>query len=176
MAIEGSTPFPPELVSAYVEAGQWRNWIFSDLLDRAVEQGPEREALVDWRSRTTYGQLAQEADRLALSMLELGIRPQDRVVVQLPNWKEFVVLFFGLLKMGAIIVPALPQHRTRDIRHLVRLTDAVALVTPVEFRGFSYAEMVEEVLGQTSTLRRVFTVGAEPYKGALAIEMLLADP
>ena len=176
MAIEGFVPYPPELAALYVERGLWRNWTLSDLLDNSAQDVPEKEAVVDWHSRTTYRQLAREVDRLALSLLEMGLRPRDRVVVQIPNWKEFVVLYFGLAKMGAIIVPALRQHRTPDILHLIRLTDAVGLVSPVEFRGYRYGEMVEEVRREPSTLRWVFSVGGEPETEAVQIEKLLADP
>ncbi|WP_240553837.1 AMP-binding protein, partial [Streptomyces niveiscabiei] len=54
-----------------------------------------------------------------------GVRAGDRVVLQLPNVPEFFTVFFGLQRLGAVPVLALPLHRRSEIVHLCRLADAV---------------------------------------------------
>ena len=52
--------------------------------------------------------LAERADATAQRLIEWGIRPDDRIVFQLPNVLEFVVLLYACLRVGVIPVMALP--------------------------------------------------------------------
>ena len=58
--------------------------------------------------------------RLALNLLDEGLKPLDRVVMQLPNVVEFAYLYFALQKIGCIPIMALPTHRYREISQFVR--------------------------------------------------------
>ena len=58
------------------------------------------------------------------NLLELGLKPLDRVVVQLPNVAEFVILYFALQKIGAIPIAALATHRYAEISQFVELSGA----------------------------------------------------
>ena len=78
----------------------------------------------------TYTELNDRATRLALNLLDEGIKPLDRVVVQLPNVVEFVYLYFALQKIGCIPIMALPTHRYREMSQFAELSGAVACVTP----------------------------------------------
>ena len=62
---------------------------------------PDRVALIDRDRSITYADLDRLSENLALNLLELGLQPLDRVVVQLPNVAEFVILYFALQKIGA---------------------------------------------------------------------------
>ncbi|MEE3922465.1 AMP-binding protein [Micromonospora sp. BRA006-A] len=59
----------------------------------------------------TYAELDAAADRFAAGLHRLGLRAEDRVVVQLPNTAAFVVVALGLFRLGAVPVFALPSHR-----------------------------------------------------------------
>ncbi|MCI4061481.1 AMP-binding protein [Micromonospora sp. R77] len=93
----------------------------------------------------TYGELSQRADRLAGGLLRLGIRPLDRVVVQLPNIPEIVVVVFALLRAGAIPVLALPGHRRTEISHVADHSGAVAYIVKDRFGGFDFRQLAREV-------------------------------
>src|SRR3990172_11279562 len=134
MPIEGFTPFPADKAKLYREKGYWQDLTLGDILDRAARTVPDKEAVWDQRVRVTYAQLKTRAERLALALLELGIGKEDRIVVQVPNWAEFLYLYFAMAKIGAIGVMALPAHRGREIEHLCRLTGAVALAIPDRLR------------------------------------------
>src|SRR3990172_10276989 len=95
MVIEGFTPFPEDLVKEWTTKGYWPGLTTGDILDKAVRTVPDKEAIVDEERRVTYKELALKVDRMALKLLELGIKKDDIVTVQLPNWAEFVYLFFG---------------------------------------------------------------------------------
>ena len=111
--LEGCCPWPSELAETYTARSTWENLTFGDVLDRSARHFSEREALVGvspvmGEVRDTYHDLKIKADRLSLQFLRLGLRPLDRIILQLPNIPEFVYIYFALLRIGAIPVMCLP--------------------------------------------------------------------
>ncbi|HCI79344.1 MAG TPA: hypothetical protein DHW02_06615, partial [Ktedonobacter sp.] len=96
----------------------------------------DRVALVFNNEHITYQQVAQRAERLALHLLKLGVKPLDRFVIQLPNIPEFVYLYIALQKVGAIPIMALPTHRHAEITQFVRLGDAIGYAMPERLGAF----------------------------------------
>ena len=96
----------------------------------AFDKYEKRVALLDRDRSITYGELDRMSDNLALNLLEVGFHPLDRVVVQLPNVAEFVVLYLALQKIGCIPIAALMPHRYAEISQFVELSGAVACVVP----------------------------------------------
>src|SRR5437588_5809665 len=106
--LDGCVPWPEEFAQRYRDAGYWVDRPLDDLLRDAP---PEGIALVSADGqRWTYGELTAWVDRVAAGLHGLGLRPRERVVLQLPNVPEFVVLFFALLRAGVLPVLALPAH------------------------------------------------------------------
>jgi 2,3-dihydroxybenzoate-AMP ligase len=69
------------------------------------------------------------------------LRSHDRVVVQLPNCPEFVILYVALNYVGVIPVMALGAHRHSEIRHFVQPSGAVAYFIPDRVGSFDYRVM-----------------------------------
>ena len=101
----------------------------------------------------TYAQLNERSDRLALNLLDEGLKPLDRVVMQLPNVVEFAYLYFALQKIGCIPIMALPTHRYREISQFVQLSGAVACATPDKTKDFDYRDVVRRIRDTSKTLR-----------------------
>ena len=175
MVIEGFTPFPEDLVKEWTTKGYWPGLTTGDILDKAVRTVPDKEAIVDEERRVTYKELALKVDRMALKLLELGIKKDDIVTVQLPNWAEFVYLFFGLNRIGAIGLMALPQHRRREMYHLLELSGSVAWVIPKEYRGFDYIKMVEEIRPSLPGLKHILVTRGEPPTGMISLDHILEE-
>ncbi len=76
----------------------------ASVLDRALAEDPEREALVTRTRRLTYAQLDGLADRAAHALRAMGIEPGDRVAACLPNDADVVVAFHGAMRAGAVWV------------------------------------------------------------------------
>ena len=70
-------------------------------------------------SRYTYEELGKLVDRVALGLLELGLKKGDVVSFQLPNWNEFVILHYAITRIGAITNPLIPIYREREIAYMV---------------------------------------------------------
>ena len=90
--IDGFTPYAPRDVEQYQRLGWWQGLTFGDILDRAADRFPDKKAFVDPQGALTYAQARDRADRFAISLMDLGIRPQERVLLQLPNWNDFAVV------------------------------------------------------------------------------------
>jgi len=160
-------PWPADQAARYREAGVWRGELLGDLL----RGGGERTALVTPDGRWTYGGLDRRADRLAAGLRRLGIAPRDRVVVQLPNGADFVVVCVALFRLGALPVLALPSHRRAEIGYLCEHSGAVAYVCPDVLQGFDFRTLAEAVrpavahilvAGDPGPHRSLTDVDAEP--------------
>jgi len=123
MPLEGFTPYKKEDADKYNRLRWWSGIPMGDFLDKAADIYPDKEALVDGEKRLTYAQLKNKTDKLAIGFIDLGIKPLDRVLVQLPNWFEFIHTYFALQKIGAVPILLLAKHRQNEINHLLRLTE-----------------------------------------------------
>ena len=150
----------PENVDLYTAKGWWTEKIITDDLDAAAAAHPDRIAAVTPRETITYGELARRSVRVALGLLELGVRPGDVVSYQLPNWTEFLVLHHAATRIGAVNNPLIPIYRDREVGFMVGLAESKILVVPQEFRGYDYPAMVERLRPQWPALQHVLVVGS----------------
>nr|QEO73916.1 AMP-dependent synthetase and ligase [uncultured bacterium] len=153
------TEWPAEFSAGYRRAGYWQDRTLDDLLLDWSETYAGHTALVAGKDRLTYRELNLRVQRLAVRLHGLGIRRGDRVVVQLPNIVEFVVLCFALFRLGAHPVLALPAHRSSEITYLCRVSDAVAYVVADRHAGFDYRSLAREARENVPSLRHVLMVG-----------------
>jgi len=173
--LDGASPWPRELAARYRAAGLWIGETLPRQFARAAGRWPGRTALVQGASRLTYASLAEAVDTLACGLLGTGLRPLDRVVVQLPNSALFVVTYLALVRIGAIPVMALRAHRHAEIAHFLASSGAVAYVIADRFRDFDYRSMASELAPRSPALRWVFVAG-EPGAGQVALEALASGP
>ncbi len=160
--LEGVVPFPPEFARRYREKGYWRDRSLAEEFAPAFKRYASRIAFVDRDARVTYAEVDDVSDRLALNLLEAGLAPLDRVVVQLPNVIEFVYLYFALQKIGCIPVAALATHRFLDVSQFAKLSGASACVTPDRYGDFDFTEMVGRVRKEIPSVRLGIVLGETP--------------
>ena len=86
--LEGATPYREADAEEYTRSGWWSGLTLGDLLDLAADLHPNRVGFVDTGNRVTYREARERADRLAIGLLGLGIKPLDPAMIQLPNWTE----------------------------------------------------------------------------------------
>jgi len=93
-------------------------------LDDSAEKYPNKTALVFYGKEITYKNLKELSDRFANALQNLGIQKGDRVAFLLPNCPQFVIGFWGTLKIGACVVSMNPLYAKRELTEL--LTDSGA--------------------------------------------------
>ena len=176
-ALPGFVPWPPEFAETYRRKGYWQGRTLGQELDDWAQRYGERIAVVSGDERVSYRELKSRAENVAVGLAALGIGPRDRVIVQLNNVPEFFYLVFGLFKLGALPVMALPAHRETEIRYLLEFSEAVAYCSPKSFRDFDYVAMVQSIAPQLPTLKHLLVVGPEAPPGTVSIEaMVRAKP
>src|SRR5260370_38277788 len=109
--LKGVVPFPPEFAQRYRERGYWADKSLAEEFKVVFERYAERGARIDRDRSITYAELHRLSSNLALHLLGAGLLPLDRVVVQLPNVAEFVLLYFALQTIGSVPIAPLSKHR-----------------------------------------------------------------
>ncbi len=173
--LEGVVPFPPEFAKLYRDKGYWIDKSLAQEYRIAFDKYETRIALLDRDRSITYGELDRMSGNLALNLLEIGFHPLDRVVVQLPNVAEFVVLYLGLQKIGCVPIAALIPHRFAEISQFVELSGALACVVPDQQGDFDYCAMIERIRQKVPHLRHGIVLG--PVRpGFLSLPDMIAKP
>ncbi|MFD8462310.1 (2,3-dihydroxybenzoyl)adenylate synthase [Streptomyces antimycoticus] len=174
--LDGFTPWPEDVTERYRTEGLWRGESLVDLLDSAARAHGPRTALVDGDRRIDYAELALLTRRTAAALRARGIRSGDRMVVQLPNGPDFVVVCFALFRLGAKPVFALPSHRFQEIRHLCELSGAVGYVFPESHHGFDHLALAHRVRRELPALQHLFVLGKDAEGDAVPLAEVDADP
>jgi cyclohexanecarboxylate-CoA ligase len=162
-----------ETANHYRARGWWPDTLLWDALSQATARHPQKIAVIDARGRLPYQDLLQRADQCALGLLNLGIRRGDAVLVQLPNWSEFVVATLALERIGAVINPVAPIFRAHELRAMLRLAAPVAAIFPSSFRGWDHAAMFAELQTATPSMGVLIGVDGEGTKRFTAWQDLL---
>lgn len=172
--LEGTVPWPETLAARYRAAGHWDGSTLFSVLERSAARWPDKAALVAGDQRPAYRDLQAQALRLAARLWALGLRPRERVLMQLPNGIEFAVAYFALARIGAIPVMALRSHRHAEVRHFLKASAASAYLIADRVGGFDFREMAEQLRPEAPALRHVIVHG-EPLPGQQALGELLRD-
>ena len=159
--LDGVTPFPAEFAARYRELGYWQDRPLFDGFTAALARYSDRVAIADEAGPVTYRELDERSQRLALVLLDLGLRPLDRIIVQLPNTAMFACLYFAMQRIGACPVLALPGHRKREIGQFASISGAAALAVPAAARGFDFTAMAADLMADRPELRLCLVQGLD---------------
>ncbi|MEH0421436.1 (2,3-dihydroxybenzoyl)adenylate synthase [Streptomyces sp. B21-083] len=159
----------------YRAAGYWSDRTLAQEFRAVADAHPDRPAVLAPDARLTYAELDRRTDRIAVGLRDLGLRPGDRVLMQVTNRLWTVLAWYGLLKAGAVPVATLAQHRRYEIVEIARQTEPVAHLVEPGFAGHDLVALATEVARSQPTLRWLLTIGAaHPPAGGCAIEALEA--
>lgn len=146
-----TVPWPAAVAQEYRAKGYWAGSTLGALLRGVADRTPDAPALVDAGpvdgagTRLTHRELADRADAAAARLGDLGMARGDRIVVQLGNGWEFVVLTLACLRAGIVPVMALPAHRRTELAYLARHAEATAIAVPDRMRDFDHQELAHEL-------------------------------
>jgi len=174
--LKNCVSWPRPFLERYRQLGVWLDETIDEAVVKAARRTPNKIAVVAPGRRITYAELVEGSERLANGLYDAGLRTGDRVVVQLPNNPEFVMLYLALSKLGVLPIMALPAHRETEIGYFLEHSGAVAYAIAPTFRNFDYLQMATTLQAQQPRLRLVLTSGdAAKSAGFLSILGLIAD-
>ena len=145
-----------------------------DVVDRWAEDRTKL-ALVsidpsgDKAEQHTFWDLKMLSNRFANILRSLGVGKGDRVFIMLPRIPEWYVAMVGMIKLGAVPMPATPLCTPRDIEYRISASEAIMVITDVE-----NAPKVDEVAGDCPSLKHLLAVGGE-RRGWISYEQTMQD-
>ncbi|MGH3474318.1 MAG: AMP-binding protein, partial [Aeromicrobium sp.] len=137
---------------------------------RAVADHGDREALVDRgnRRRWTYTELDRDVEACALGLVAFGVTKGDRVGIWAPNCPEWVLVQYATARLGAILVNINPAYRSHELAYVLKQSGMRTIVAVPEFKGSSYADMIDEVRGDCPDLVDVVLIGEASWDDLMA--------
>ncbi|HEU5140222.1 MAG TPA: long-chain fatty acid--CoA ligase [Bacillales bacterium] len=91
----------------------------NELFEQTVERFPKHDALSFYGLTTRYRELSDQIDRFASALQRDGVRKGDRVAVMLPNCPQYVIAYYAILKIGAIVTQVNPMLVERELQALL---------------------------------------------------------
>jgi long-chain acyl-CoA synthetase len=113
-----------------------------ELLEQAAELYPDSTATIFFNAKRSYASLLKDAKRFSAGLRALGVKKGDRVAIDLPNCPQFLIAFFGALRIGAVVVPCNPLYTPPELRY--QLADAGAETIVVLSRAYPVVKAARE--------------------------------
>jgi len=138
-------------------------------LAATVARVPDREALVECASgrRWTYRELDDDVAVVARGLAERGVGTGDRVGIWAPNCAEWTLVQYATARLGAILVNVNPAYRAHELGYVVKQSGMRLLVAVPEFKGSSYADMIEQIRPEAPALDDVVLIGEPSWSDVL---------
>jgi 2-aminobenzoate-CoA ligase len=169
--------FQPERVYTLPEFSSYPDPMNSteELLDKQVQAGRGDHPAVLFEDRTlTYRQLLGAANKFGNALRRLGVEEADRVLLRAPNVPTALVVNFGTLKIGAVIVPTSALLSPAELEHIANNAEAKVIVVSA-----ALLEAVVKAQPNFKTVRHVIVFGGKPEEvkpqGFLVYEELVAN-
>ena len=160
----------------FIDKGLWEDKTYSEEWDRNAKKYPNKEALVDVKTRLTWSQAKQAIDRLALGFMALGYKKDDAIVAELPGWAEMMLVRIACEKAGLLVAPVLRSYRELEMEHTISVLEAKGVVIPYKFRDFDYFNMIKSIHPKLPSLKHIFVVGNEVPEGAVSLNKMMQEP
>jgi long-chain acyl-CoA synthetase len=149
---------PPKLSSCNVAGSfSYPKIALFDLLTKSAKQYPKKTAIVYLEREISYAELAMLSDQFAVALADLGVKKGDCVAIFLPNIPQFIIVYYGILKAGAVVTTLSPLYKEREVEHQLADSKAETIIT---------TDILYQIVGkvcQKTNLKTVITTNIEEY-------------
>jgi long-chain acyl-CoA synthetase len=126
------------------------------MLEDMADKYAEKTAIVYGDRRISYSELDEASNKVASTLLKSGVKKGDRVAMMLSNSPEFVITYFGIVKIGALAVPLEPKYKVSELTHI--FDNALPKVLVAES---TVLESLIPVLTKFRSIEHVIDTGSE---------------
>jgi len=133
-------------MAGYAEGNRYRDATLASMLDDVARRHPTHEALVYLERRLAYADIVREVERCARGLLALGVEPDDKVALWLPNRPEWLVVQHAVARIGGVLVALNTRHRAHELDYVLRQSGAALLVLQDHAGPVDFLERLDEVL------------------------------
>jgi acyl-CoA synthetase (AMP-forming)/AMP-acid ligase II len=175
LAIRNALGFRPEHVRRHLEGGRWTADTLITWLQRWMRQAPDAIAIAATdRAPVSFGAALDQAERLAAALATLGIRRGDVIAVQLPSTPEFIIIYYAIARLGAVLTTLHMAYGAAEAEPILRHARARAVFCGAVSDRSDPAVVFTGLRQRLPNLRHVVVVGpARP--GVLAFETLISS-
>lgn len=139
-----------------------------DLAEKNYKKFGEYTYIVFKDKEYTNLYLLQAAKRLANGLKSIGVKPGDNVVVMALNSPEVIISYQGILRAGAVIVPVMSRLEAKEVDHILRNSESVAIITSKDLLGKVY-----EARQGIETLKHIIVIDDEDVPGTINFHKLV---
>jgi long-chain acyl-CoA synthetase len=130
----------------------------ASIVSHHARMTPEKEAVVWNDMRLTYGQLDAMSNRVANALIEMGIGQDDKVALVCPNLPYFPIVYYGIMKTGAVVVPMCVLFKAREFAYQLRDSDAKAVFVFEGTDELPMAATVKEAFDQVPSCEKLIVL------------------
>ena len=105
-----------------------RNLSLGQAFDEAVERWKDKTAVIFYGRKLSYRELKDQVDRFATALHQLGVKKGDTVALFLLNCPQFIIAYFGALRIGAVLTPISPVYVTPEVKHQLEDSRAETII------------------------------------------------
>jgi long-chain acyl-CoA synthetase len=120
--------------------------------ERMCEKHPDRFAIIFLGEKFTYARLQNLINRFATALNRLGVRKGDKVVLYITNSAQWVISFFAIQKIGAVVVPVAPIYTSFEIEYMINDSGAETIICLDTNFGY-----VQDIFSKTCLKRTIVT-------------------
>jgi len=170
------TRLSEEVIRYNFAQGLWQPFTLSDHWERNAARNPDGVAVGDGRRALSWQEAKLWTDRLALALIQLGLKRDDLLAIQLPNSVELPLVRVAGEKAGILSLPLPRTLRQVEMGLCLSCTEAAAVVLPWVYRDFDYFEMIRELRQRLPRLRHILIAGDKAPAGALSLDEIVRRP
>jgi cyclohexanecarboxylate-CoA ligase/acyl-CoA synthetase len=153
--------FSPAHTQRMLEAGHWNGDTVAGWLTRAARETPEKHAIIAPGATLSYREAFRRSERLARAFTALGLRKGDVIAIQLANVPEFMITYFAVTMMGAVLATMHMPYRAREMVPLLRHAKARLAVCGPAVGDHVPAEMFLALRNEVDSLSHVVPIESD---------------
>jgi acyl-coenzyme A synthetase/AMP-(fatty) acid ligase len=152
---------PKSNIEKYTRQGLWGDQKLHDLFYKNVARNPDAISLVDAPNkvelmghlplRLTHTELNDKIESMTSTFLQLGVKKDDILLVQMPNIVELVYVYMAVSRIGAIISPVAMQYRQHELTNIVNVLLPKMIITVSQFKSEDFTLHISSTLKNISS-------------------------
>ena len=135
------------------------------ILEKTAKEHPEKAAIAYFEGEITYRELDSLSNQFAGTLSALSVKKGDRVAVFLPNIPQFIITYFGILKVGAVLTAISPLHKEREVAYQLNDSEAETIV------ALDSLYPIVKKTWQKTKLKNAVVTSLENYAPKIAISL-----
>ncbi len=135
------------------------NLTLGQVLEKAAAESPDKIAIIDADTRITFSQLNDQAEALAVSLIEMSFKKGDRVAIYMKNSLEQVTAFYALQKIGVIVVWLNAIYRMSEAQFILKNSEARGLFIFKQWDDYDYLVEIFKIKEKLTDLEHIIVAG-----------------